>query len=142
MNGQVDIDAASILARALVERYLHLCELRDITEADSLLSPAAVLEFPGGRRYSSVGRMAADAVQRYRRVTKQIDEWRCASLPDGGEIVVCMGTLAGVAINGEPFDGVRFIDVFEIRDGKIVTQRVWNDLAEGGIVKSNGYSHE
>jgi hypothetical protein len=42
--------------------------------------------------------------------------------------------LAGQALDGSPFDGVRFIDRFALNDGLIVSQMVWNDLAEVGAL--------
>ncbi len=45
-------------------------------------------------------------------------------------MVYCSGTLRGVWLDGSNFEGVRFIDRFEIADGKIRRQDVWNDLAE------------
>jgi hypothetical protein len=32
--------------------------------------------------------------------------------------------------DGTPFEGIRFIDRFTIRDGKLADQLVWNDIAE------------
>ena len=32
--------------------------------------------------------------------------------------------------DGTPFDGNRYIDIFTVRDGKIVSTDVWNDSAE------------
>ncbi len=40
--------------------------------------------------------------------------------------------LAGEWPDGTPFDGIRFIDRFELADGKLARQEVWNDLAEAG----------
>jgi len=42
--------------------------------------------------------------------------------------VYCYGTRYGEWSDGTPFDGVRYIDRFPIRDGKIFGQEVWNDL--------------
>jgi hypothetical protein len=39
--------------------------------------------------------------------------------------------LYGVWCDGSAFNGIRFIDRFTITDGKITSQQVWNDLAEG-----------
>jgi hypothetical protein len=47
---------------------------------------------------------------------------------DGTVIVYCFGTLYGDFADGRHFDGVRFIDRFTVRDGRLVDHRVWNDL--------------
>ena len=54
---------------------------------------------------------------------------------DGAEATVYVyGTLAGQALDGSSFAGVRFIDRFALNDGQIVSQMVWNDLAEVGAL--------
>jgi ketosteroid isomerase-like protein len=51
-----------------------------------------------------------------------------------GETVFTIGTLHGTDNDGEEFEGVRFVDVHQVRDGRIVHKDVFNDLAEAGIV--------
>ena len=48
-------------------------------------------------------------------------------------MVYARGTLNGAWLDGSPFNGIRFIDRFEVRAGKITRQEVWNDLAEAGV---------
>ena len=45
------------------------------------------------------------------------------------------GTLYGEWPDGTPFEGNRYIDRFEVRDGKIVKMEVWNDSAERLLVR-------
>ena len=45
-------------------------------------------------------------------------------------IVYCFGTLNGEWPDGQAFSGIRFIDRFEITQGRITRQQVWNDIAE------------
>jgi len=40
------------------------------------------------------------------------------------------GTLYGRWLDGSSFEGIRFIDRIEIRDGLVVRQDVWNDAGE------------
>jgi 4-oxalocrotonate tautomerase family enzyme len=44
-------------------------------------------------------------------------------------VVTCHGHLHGEWPDGTAFEGVRFIDRFEIRAGRLTRQDVWNDLA-------------
>jgi hypothetical protein len=44
--------------------------------------------------------------------------------------VYVLGTLHGRWLDGRTFEGIRFVDRFEIRDGKIRSQEVWNDAGE------------
>jgi len=66
---------------------------------------------------------------RYASVAKDYERFD-ESWGDGFTVVYCSGTLRGVWLDGSNFEGVRFIDRFEIADGKIRRQDVWNDLAE------------
>ena len=65
---------------------------------------------------------------RYRNVAKIYDRFD-ASWADDGAIVYCFGTLYGHWLDGVAFEGIRFIDRFEVTDGMISRQDVWNDLA-------------
>jgi hypothetical protein len=47
-----------------------------------------------------------------------------------------MGTLYGLNNFGIEFAGVRYIDRFVVEGGLIVSQEVWNDLAESGVLNS------
>ena len=45
-------------------------------------------------------------------------------------MVYILGTLYGRWTDGSTFAGIRFVDRFEIREGLIVLQEVWNDIGE------------
>ena len=66
---------------------------------------------------------------RYKSIAKDYERFD-ESWADGFTVVYCSGTLRGVWLDGSNFEGVRFIDRFDIADGKIRRQDVWNDLAE------------
>ncbi|WP_070198036.1 nuclear transport factor 2 family protein [Streptomyces oceani] len=114
---------------ALVDRYLQCCEDRELDEAQRLLATDAVLVFPGGRRYASLVAMAREAAGAYRWVRKHRDRYFQAPLADGDTAVTSLGTLYGEDLAGRPFDGVRYVDVFVVRAGRISEQHVYNDLA-------------
>ena len=44
--------------------------------------------------------------------------------------VFCFGTLSGSWLDGSGFSGIRFVDRFELEGETIVSQMVWNDMAE------------
>ena len=46
------------------------------------------------------------------------------------EAVYCFGTLQGERLDGTPYSGIRFIDRFTVREGRLVDQQVWNDMGE------------
>jgi hypothetical protein len=49
---------------------------------------------------------------------------------ESGPIVYCFGGLYGEWPDGEAFEGIRYIDRFEIGGGRITRQDVWNDMGE------------
>lgn len=122
----------------LVEDYLRRCETRDLDAASTLLAPDAMIVFPGGLRHRTLQDMVADAATRYTRVAKRRERPLVATCDDGSTLVVSRGTLEGEALDGTPFSGVRYIDVFVVREGRIHEQHVFNDLAETGVVPGRG----
>ncbi|MBA0050211.1 hypothetical protein E0L36_04645 [Streptomyces sp. AJS327] len=117
-----------------VDRYLQLCEDRELNAATRLLAPEARLVFPGGRCYASLRDMAAgEGGGRYRWVRKRRERYFEGRTSDGLATVTSLGSLYGEDAWGTPFDGVRYVDVFVLRQGLIAEQHVCNDLAESGI---------
>ena len=112
-------------AEELVRRYLAAMERRDLAEARSCLAPGFTMVFPGGRRLSSLEELVEFAKARYRSARKTYERFDAA-----GDVVYCFGTLSGELLDGSPYGGIRFIDRFTVRDGKLVDQQVWNDMAE------------
>lgn len=98
-----------------------------------LFADDAVITVPG-RRYE--GQSAPDEMleffgpPRYEWAAKEYDRWITA-----GPHVVSLGTLYGVDSDGEDFDNVRYVDVYEVRDGLIRRLDIYNDLAVDGVVE-------
>jgi hypothetical protein len=113
---------------ALVRRFLSLMEAREIPAAQALLAPGCTMTFPGGIASDSLEGIIAWARPRYRFVRKSFD--RVETVPGTPAVVWCSGTLHGEWPDGTPFAGIRFLDRFEVSDGRITRQEVWNDLAE------------
>ncbi len=114
----------------VVLAYLDAVERRDLQAARGYVSEGKLdLIFPGGRRFCTVDDALARSSGRYARISKQItgrDAWKS----DGHLRVLITGTLAGEWRNGGGFSDVRFIDWFELHEGKIARQHVWNDTGE------------
>ena len=120
-------------AAKIVRTYLRLVEARDLGAASEFLAEDVLIVFPGGRTFESLADQVASSAGRFRSVKKTLDQLDVVS--DGAETTVYVyGTLAGQALDGSSFDGVRFIDRFALNDGQIVSQMVWNDLAEVGAL--------
>ena len=117
-------------AGKLVRRFLDLMEARDLAGAEALLAPGFVMVFPGDVRMTRLSDLVTWAKGRYQWVRKSYERFDEAPGQGGDTAVYCFGTLAGEGLDGTAFDGIRFIDRFTIRDGLLLDQRVWNDMAE------------
>lgn len=113
----------------IILSYLAAMEARDLEQAQSFLASDSTMIFPGGVRFDSLDGLIAWSKDRYRFIGKTITGVHEVAEEDGA-VVYCMGTLAGEWPDGSPFSGIRFIDRFTVRNGKLVDQQVWNDLAE------------
>lgn len=116
-------------ASAMVRQFLTLMQARDLKAASALLAPGFEMHFPGHTAMHALDELVNWAKGRYNSIAKDYERFD-ESWGDGVTVVYCSGTLRGVWLDGSNFEGVRFIDRFEIADGKIRRQDVWNDLAE------------
>jgi len=98
--------------------------------ARSLLAPGFTMTFPGTSPMTSLEQVIDWARPRYRHVRKSFEGFDTVPGPDKSAIVYVRGTLSGEWPDGTPFDGIRFIDRFELVAGQIIRQDVWNDIAE------------
>jgi hypothetical protein len=109
--------------------YLAAMEARELERAAAMLGKGFVMRFPGAAEFRALPELLSWAAARYRRVSKRV-----AGLDAVGSLalgtVYCRGWLDGEWPDGSPFRGVRFIDRFEIVDGLLHSQEVWNDLGE------------
>lgn len=117
-------------AIGVVRDFLAALEMRDVAGAQACLAPDVRIVVPGGREVRAVADIVANSSRRYRRVGKHIERFDVLEAPPDVMIVYCLGTLHGVWHDDTSFEGIRFIDRFELRSGRIVLQEVWNDAAE------------
>jgi ketosteroid isomerase-like protein len=111
----------------VVRSYLEAWADRDLPRAKGFLAPGFTMVYPGDARFSRLEDLAAQMAQRYRGVRKRFERFDEAPAPEG-TAVYCFGTLYGEFADGRPFEDVRFIDRFTVKDGRLVDHRVWNDL--------------
>jgi ketosteroid isomerase-like protein len=109
----------------VVRHYLDAMERRDLAAARACLAPGFFMVFPGGKRFETLEQLVEAAKGRYRSARKTYERYEAA-----GDTVYCFGTLYGELLDGSPYSGIRFIDRFTVRGGKLVDQNVWNDMAE------------
>lgn len=113
----------------IVLAYLAAMEAREIDKAEALLGDGFAMMFPGTGPMTRLAELIDWAKGRYRFVTKTYDAVEAFQAGDTA-VVYTRGALAGEWPDGTTFSGIRFIDRFEVRGGKITRQDVWNDIAE------------
>jgi hypothetical protein len=94
-----------------------------------MLGDGFQMVFPATQPMTQLSELIDWSKGRYKFVKKTYDGFD-AMHSSGVAVVYARGTLYGEWMDGTPFDGIRFIDRFEISAGKIMRQDVWNDMAE------------
>ncbi len=115
-------------ASALVREFLGHMQARDLAAAQVFLADDFSMHFPGSAPMHRLEELVQWGRQRYLSVAKTFDRFDESWTGDGA-VVFCSGHLHGVWLDGSAFEGVRFLDRFDVRDGRIQRQDVWNDLA-------------
>jgi hypothetical protein len=116
-------------ASSLVRRFLETMQARDLAKAREFLAPGFVMQFPGSPVMTELEQLLDWAKGRYQGVSKSYERFE-ECWGDGVTTVFCSGTLQGAWPDGSHFEGIRFIDRFEVQSGQLRRQDVWNDLAE------------
>ncbi|MCA0873895.1 tautomerase family protein [Seohaeicola saemankumensis] len=114
----------------IVKDYLAAMEARELDAARVMLCDGFAMTFPGTTPMHTLEELIEWSRPRYKYVTKTYEGFDALQSAGDEAIVYCRGTLKGEYHDGSTFDGIRFIDRFEIIDGKITKQDVWNDMAE------------
>ncbi|MEQ3709182.1 MAG: tautomerase family protein [Tateyamaria sp.] len=114
----------------LVRSFLSAMEARDIDLAQGFLANGFVMKFPGTGPMHQLQQLIDWAAPRYKFATKTYDGFDTMQSAGCAAIVYCHGTLSGEWPNGTTFDGIRFIDRFEVVGQTLTKQDVWNDIAE------------
>lgn len=114
---------------SVVRAYLDAMEARDLAAAQACLADGFTMTFPGAAPMHRLQELIDWAKPRYRFVRKSYEGMDTCATP-GPAVVYARGTLSGEWPDGTPFEGIRFIDRFEVAGGLIVRQDVWNDIAE------------
>ena len=112
-------------AEKTVRAYLDAMERRGLAAAKGFLAPGFHMVFPGNKRFDSLEQLVEWAKGRYRSAKKIY-----VAFDSSNEFVFCYGTLHGELLDGTAYSGIRFIDRFTVKDGKLVDQNVWNDMGK------------
>ncbi|MBD1548619.1 nuclear transport factor 2 family protein [Roseibium aggregatum] len=112
----------------IVTAFLDASMKPDPDTAALYLAPDIQIGFTG-RKFTSPHEASAFNARRYKWVKKQYEKMDVVE-KDDHTVVYSLGTLYGEWPDGTPFEGNRYIDRFEVRNGKITRMDVWNESAE------------
>ena len=127
-------DALLTAEARIVRDYLDASMKPDPELAATFVADNVVITFTGGRKFNHPSGPTGFNAGRYKWVKKRMDRFDVATGPEG-TVVYSVGTLYGEWPDGTPFEGNRYIDRFEVENGKIVKMDVWNDSAERILTK-------
>jgi len=128
-DGRVFTGGGSALAdaSALARSFLEAMQSRDLAAAQRFLAPSFTMHFPGSGPLHRLEELVEWSRTRYKFVGKTFERFE-ESWGDERTVVFCTGTLHGEWLDGSAFEGIRFVDRFEVSDGQLQRQDVWNDL--------------
>ncbi|MEG5263050.1 nuclear transport factor 2 family protein [Pseudomonas sp. JDS28PS106] len=113
----------------IVSDFLEASMAPDPVRAATFMSDDVKITFTGGRAMPDPQAITAFNGSRYAWVKKQLGSFDCMDRGDH-TVVYSNGTLFGEWPDGSSFSGNRYLDRFEVRNGKITRMDVWNDSAE------------
>ena len=116
-------------AGGIVRAFVDALGRRDLDAASAQLGSGFRMTVTGGHVFASPAEFAAFSKGQHRGAKKTTD--RYDEIPgEDSTVVYAMGSMAGTWNDGTTFEGVRYVDRFEVAHGKIVDMRVWSDMAE------------
>ena len=116
-------------AEETVRAFLDALGRRDLDAANEHLGNGFRMIVTGGHVFTSPGEFAAFSKGRHKGAKKITDTYDIIQDADS-TVVYAMESMSGTWNDGTTFEGVRYIDRFEVAHGKIVDMRVWSDMAE------------
>ncbi|MDE1165632.1 MAG: nuclear transport factor 2 family protein [Pseudomonas sp.] len=113
----------------IVSNFLEASMAPDPVRAATFMAADVRITFTGGRAMPDPQTITAFNGARYAWVKKALGNFDWMDRGDH-TVVYSNGTLFGQWLDGRSFSGNRYLDRFEVRDGKITHMDVWNDSAE------------
>jgi limonene-1,2-epoxide hydrolase len=113
----------------VVKAFLEAMGKRDFAAMEAVMAPSFKMTVTGGSTFTHPREFAAQSKGRQKSAIKTTDRYDEVPMP-GGMIVYSIGSMAGEWNNGTRYSGVRYIDRFEVVNGKITDMNVYSDMAE------------
>jgi ketosteroid isomerase-like protein len=113
----------------VVKTFLEGMSKRDFAAMEAVMAPNFKMTVTGGSVFKHPRDFAAQSRARQKSAIKTTD--RYDEIPTAtGAIVYSIGSMAGEWNNGTTYRDIRYIDRFEIVNGKIAEMNVYSDMAE------------
>ncbi len=119
----------------LVIGSLSSMEARDTASAKACTAPGFTMQFPGEPSFTDFAELIKWSRQRYASVHKAFDRFDVGHR-DGTDVVYISGTFSGTWLDNTTFNDIRYLDCFDIQDGRIMRQVAWNDMGEARLARS------
>jgi limonene-1,2-epoxide hydrolase len=116
-------------ATDVVRSFLEAMGQRDFAAMEKVMAPSFKMTVTGGAVFTHPREFAAQSRAKQKSAKKTTDRYE--EIASGAVTVVyAIGSMAGEWNNGATYAGIRYIDRFEVADGKITDMNVWSDMAE------------
>ena len=122
-------DADMPTAVDVVKRFLDAMGKRDFAAMEPLMATNFKMTVTGGAVFTHPREFAAQSKGRQKSAIKTTDRYDEVPMANG-MVVYSMGSMAGEWNNGTTYKDVRYLDRFEVVDGKITDMNVFSDMAE------------
>jgi hypothetical protein len=129
-----DIAVTQQDAIEIVRKYLEAMLKHDVAIAEKFIHSDAKIVYPGGKVFNAVATLSESSSKKFKTLTKNYERFEGFE-QDNHNVVYVLGTLDGTWPDDTPFAGIRFVDRYEITDGRISMQEVWSDSAEFRLAK-------
>lgn len=125
-------DTHTVAPRKIVEEFFERMGDERRSTVDELFADTAIITVPG-EQFSGQGtanEFLNFLAPRYEWAAKEFDRWIVQD-----DTVISTGTLYGVDNDGNEFEDVRYVDIYEVTDGLITRMDIYNDLAAEGMTE-------
>ena len=116
-------------ARSVVRTFIEAVNERNVEATRAATGPGLTMTFPGNTVMHSIDEFFAWVAGRSPKSAYLYDT--IDVLEDGDALVAyACGSVVGETASGLAFSGVRVIDKFVIRNGRVVEKEAWSDMAD------------
>jgi hypothetical protein len=116
-------------ARSVVRAFILAVNERNVEAARAATGPGLKMTFPGNTVMHSIDEFFTWVAGRSPKSAYLYDT--VDVLEDRDALVAyASGSVVGETVSGLSFSGVRVIDKFVIRNGKVVEKEAWSDMAD------------